>query len=93
MKAMPIILLAALTTTACATTRTPPATARCDAAPVADLVGKPANSDLAADALKRSGARSIRWKAPGMAMTMDYRIDRLNIAIDDKNVVTGVDCG
>ncbi|MDP8993876.1 MAG: I78 family peptidase inhibitor, partial [Pseudomonadota bacterium] len=52
---------------------------RCDAARVADLVGRPATAELGAEALRRSGARSLRWIRPGDVVTMEYRPDRLNI--------------
>lgn len=99
MKAMSVVPVAALALSACVAPGKPadtphsPVEAKCDLGGLSDLVGKPATQDLAADALKRTGARSIRWKAPGMAMTMDYRADRLNIAIDANNLVTGFDCG
>lgn len=99
MKSISSIPAAALALTACVSpdkaAETPPPTveARCDPAGLSDLVGKPATQALAAGALHRSGARIMRWKAPGMAMTMDYRADRLNIAIDAGNLVTGFDCG
>jgi hypothetical protein len=84
---------------ACATTEQqhPPVLgdsgAVCNADGLADLVGKSATADLGADALKRAGARTLRWIQPGMAVTMDYRRDRLDLHLDDHNVVTRVSCG
>ena len=66
---------------------------RCDAAPAQSLDGRQATSELGAEALKRTGARTIRWIQPGQAVTMDYREDRLNIALDAHNRVTRVSCG
>lgn len=66
---------------------------RCDAGELARFVGQAATADLAAEAQRVSGARSVRWKAPGMAITMDYSPSRLNIAIDAARKVTGFDCG
>ncbi|VVT03037.1 conserved exported hypothetical protein [Sphingomonas sp. EC-HK361] len=70
-----------------------PGGVRCDASAIGDLIGKPADATLATEALRRSGARTIRWLHPDTAMTMDYRVDRLNVKMDLKNVVTGFTCG
>lgn len=37
--------------------------------------------------------RSFRMLPPGSAMTMDYRPDRINIELDDNNIVVRVFCG
>ncbi len=65
----------------------------CDASKLGDLVGKTATSALVADAQRRAGARTTRVIKPGMAVTMDYRTDRLNIDVTDRNVVTATRCG
>ncbi|HEU4960054.1 MAG TPA: I78 family peptidase inhibitor [Sphingomonas sp.] len=65
----------------------------CKADGLSDLVGRPATADLGAAALKRSGARTLRWIQPGMAVTMDYRQDRLDVHLDARNVVTKLSCG
>lgn len=87
-----LLALAACTTTA---SHGPKAEAgvKCDATEATDLVGKVADAALGADALKRSGARTIRWLRPDSMMTMDYRVDRLNVKIDAANQVTGFTCG
>jgi Peptidase inhibitor I78 family len=38
-------------------------------------------------------AENIRWITPGMAVTMDYRSDRLNVRIDEQGKYTGFECG
>lgn len=58
-----------------------------------DLVGQAASSELAGEALRRSGARTIRWIGPDSAVTMDYRPDRLNIDTDAGSKVTRFRCG
>lgn len=65
----------------------------CDAGAAQGLVGQPASSALGAEALARTGARTIRWIQPGQAVTMDYRTDRLNIELDANNRVTAIRCG
>jgi len=57
------------------------------------MVGSQANGEVGADALKKSGAKRLRWIAPNTAVTMDFRQDRLNISYDYKMVITRVNCG
>jgi len=66
---------------------------RCDAAAAQALVGREASAELGAEALERTGARTIRWIQPGQAVTMDYRMDRLNIELDERNRVKAIRCG
>jgi hypothetical protein len=65
----------------------------CDAGRARSLVGREATGALGAEALRLSGARSIRWIPPGAMVTMDYREDRLNIELDGRNRVTRLRCG
>ena len=65
----------------------------CDASRAQSLVGREATSDLGAEALRLSGAGTIRWIQPGSAVTMDYREDRLNIELDGRSRVTRLRCG
>ena len=65
----------------------------CNAAPVQDLVGRAATQELGADAVRRSGARALRWIGPNDAVTMDYRTDRLNIDLDGRGRVKALRCG
>jgi hypothetical protein len=94
-RALPIALLLSLG--ACAAPGHPRVVggtdAPCHADGLDDLVGQPGSSALAADALKRSGAHTLRWIQPGMAVTMDYRRDRLDIHLNDHNLVTRITCG
>lgn len=57
------------------------------------FVGQTATADLGAEMLKASGATSLRWGAPGMAMTMDFRADRLTVSYDEKMAITSARCG
>lgn len=71
----------------------PMAAGECDASRATNLVGQQGTSDLGAKALKATGARALRWTRPGMAVTMDYREDRLNIHLDEKGRVVRITCG
>ena len=99
----PTILIAAMVLGACTTTQQTagdPAPAApelpagaCDTTALAALVGRPFTPALEADAKARAKAQTVRAIRPGMAVTMDFRPDRLNIDIDDRNVVTAFRCG
>lgn len=65
----------------------------CGASLVQSFVGIRANTALREEITTRSGARSIRWIEPGMAVTMDYRGDRLNAELDQDGVITAMRCG
>lgn len=65
----------------------PPSADACGASVLQGLVGQ-GGSVLAAMRLP-DGTRIIR---PGMAVTMDYRPDRLNIDLDEQDRITRVHC-
>ena len=74
--------------------RTPPsAEATCKADAVQSYIGQTATPDLGGAILKASGARTLRWGPPRSAMTMDYRVDRVNVIYDDAYKITQVTCG
>ncbi|MGE7204466.1 I78 family peptidase inhibitor [Sphingomonas sp. NPDC019816] len=91
-----LTVAALLPVMACTTTPKPedaPGLLDCGETRVADLLGKPWTEAMRAPTLKRTGARTIRVIAPGDAVTMDYRTDRLNIETDAAGRVTKVRCG
>lgn len=91
---MRALAAAALLAAGCATA--PPADAvgaRCNAAKAQKLVGRSKSAEAATEALRLSGARTLRWIAPGQMVTMDYREDRLNLRVDPAGKVVKVDCG
>lgn len=57
------------------------------------FIGQSASAELGSRLLAASGARTLRWGAPGMAMTMDFRADRLTVSYDEKMVITSARCG
>jgi hypothetical protein len=71
----------------------PEAPGSCNAEAVRDLVGRPNSAELGVDAQRRSGARTVRVIRPGDAVTMDYRVDRLNIELDADGKVARFNCG
>ncbi|MGL3820334.1 I78 family peptidase inhibitor [Sphingopyxis sp. R3-92] len=73
---------------------TPPeAEMTCQADAAQSYVGQTATPDLGGAILKAAGARTLRWGPPRSAMTMDYRIDRVNVMYDDAYKITQVTCG
>ena len=65
----------------------------CDAARAQPLVGRESSTNLGAEALRLSGAGTLRWLRPGDVVTMEYREDRLNIELDSNGRVKAVRCG
>jgi hypothetical protein len=65
----------------------------CNAAKLQGMIGQVATQALGTEALRASGARTMRWIEPGAIYTMEYREDRLNIHLDARNRVTKINCG
>jgi hypothetical protein len=66
---------------------------KCDAAKAQGLVGRAKSKALGAQALRLSGARTIRWIPKGGIVTMDYSEGRLNMKLDARNRVEAITCG
>jgi len=87
-------VLAALAVAGCAAAAPPPAlSGRCHADNLGDLVGRPADAALGADAMRRSGATRLRWIRPGDMVTMDYSAQRLDVHLDAQGRVDHFTCG
>ncbi len=89
-------MTALLITSGCAMSDPKPgsgAVLECDAAEAQSLAGQQKSEALGKDAMKRTGAKTIRWIAPGQPVTMDYRTDRLNIEVDTQENATRFTCG
>ena len=65
----------------------------CHADKVQWTLGQTADEALVAKAKAQAGADRMRVIKPGMAVTMDYREDRLNLDVDADNKVTRAYCG
>lgn len=68
-------------------------TGPCDASRAQSLVGRSGTAELGADALRRTGAKELRWIRPGQAVTMDFREARLNVELDAGDRVARFTCG
>lgn len=71
----------------------PPTAAQCVPAGLEHFIGQKANEASGAEMLRVSGARSLRWVAPGMMVTMDFRADRLTVSYDENMSITRASCG
>jgi len=71
----------------------PPVGGTCNAARAQGLIGRAASAQLGSEALRLTGARDVRWIGPNMAVTLEYREDRLNIETDAQNRVRAIRCG
>lgn len=77
---------------ACATTNATEAK-QCDAAAGQGFVGQPYSETLQSEARAATKSDAVRVIRPGQAVTMDYRIDRLNIELDADDKVAAIRCG
>ena len=57
------------------------------------FVGQGATAEVGAEILRQSGARILRWIPKGGVVTMDLRIDRVNVKLDSQNRIEAVICG
>ena len=66
---------------------------RCDAGRAQSLLGRTRSAEVEAEALRLTGAATMRWLEPGAIVTQDYREDRLNIHVDAKDRIVRFNCG
>lgn len=70
-----------------------PGADRCGAEPVQDRIGRPFSEALRNAIAEESGAERLRVLRPGDMATMDHRPDRLNVHLDDDDVIVRIECG
>ena len=56
-------------------------------------IGKEATAEVVEQARVAAGANVVRTLKPGQVITMEYHASRLNLSVDDHNVVVDVSCG
>ncbi len=86
---------------ACAVPQTPvpplPAVAEaggaCHNESLGAFLGRPASSALGSEMLSASGARTLRWVAKGMMVTLEFSAQRLTVHLDGANRVESLSCG
>lgn len=84
----------ALSLAACTSTpASPPQATGCNADAIHAYVGQAATPDVIEAARKAAGAELVRALKPNQPATMDYREDRINILVDDDNLILRATCG
>ena len=78
---------------ACTTPATPPAASACNADAIQPYVGQVATTEVVDAARKAAGAGLVRALKPNDAATLDYRIERLNIMLDEGGKILSATCG
>ena len=91
--ALPLLGLGALGACATSAADPRPAADTCRAGPGQAFIGQTASSDTGAALLAATRTRELRWVAPGMMVTMDYRFGRLTVAYDGAMRIVSVSCG
>ncbi len=72
---------------------TAPVAGECRGAALGQFQGQVATSAVGAAMLQVSGARTIRWVQPGMAVTMEFSPHRLTVQLARGNVIERASCG
>ena len=67
--------------------------ATCDLEAIQSAVGEPFDDANVAQLQSDSGTRQVRVLRPGDMATMDHRPDRLNVHLDDQDMVEDLRCG
>lgn len=94
MRNLALILFTPLAT-ACTSMAPPsvtPAAEACSPQALARYAGFAADDALAARMKRETGKVAVRIVKPGMAVTMDYREDRLTVYVDATNKVERASC-
>jgi len=65
----------------------------CDAGALQSQIGQKASQSVMEDLRSRSGSTTARILRPGQLVTMEYNATRLNLIVDDKDVMTAIRCG
>lgn len=65
----------------------------CNADAARSAIGKEATAEVVEQARVAAGANVVRTLKPGQIITMEYHSSRLNLRVDDANVVYEVSCG
>lgn len=65
----------------------------CDAKNTTWAIGQPADQATVDRIRVETHSKGVRVIKPGMAVTMDYREDRVNIDVDAENRIVKVRCG
>ena len=56
-------------------------------------IGKGVSDDIVERVRVDTNSKTVRVIRPGQAVTMDYRVDRVNIKLNERDAIVGVSCG
>lgn len=65
----------------------------CDADAAQQFIGQNASKSVGEQIVAATGAQIFQWVGPGMAVTMDYRPDRVRVSYDEQYNITSIRCG
>lgn len=71
----------------------PPVEAQCDAERARWAIGREATADVVEEVRVATQSRDVRVIRPGQVVTMDFRPDRVNIRVNERNAITSITCG
>lgn len=95
--ALPIAALGAVactqTTASDGPATTPVPGVECNANAVGSLIGKTESEAVAKEAMRLSGAELVRWLRPDMAVTMEFRAERINLHLGIDGKIGSATCG
>lgn len=66
---------------------------RCNADPAQTLVGQTADENTEQQAQQLSGSSIVRTLRPGQVITMEYNPERVNLRVDENDIIETVGCG
>ncbi|HZH42485.1 MAG TPA: I78 family peptidase inhibitor [Lysobacter sp.] len=67
--------------------------AQCNADRASWAIGQPATAEVLERIRADTGSTKARVLKPGMMVTMEYDGTRVNVDVNDRNLITGVRCG
>jgi len=70
-----------------------PDTEKCDASKAGSAVGSPPTAEVLERARVAAGASVARFLKPSQPISMEYLASRLNLGLDDENIVRSLRCG
>ncbi len=75
------------------TERMPGEDSPCNADGAQQFIGRYADKAAGEAIVAATGAQTFQWVGPGMAVTMDYRPDRVRVSYDEQYNITSIRCG
>jgi len=92
-----LLALVSLAIAGCATAPGPvpasPSGGTCNAERGKAFVGQPVSEEVGRRILAATGARTLRWAAPDMMMTMEFNAERVTVHYGTDNRIGQVACG